>query len=155
MDIENIRQYGKHLLGEKYNDYSIIIDNDFMNICSRINILKGFLIENSNFFERHITNKMYYETIMALIDNIINPDLLVNIFAEFENNACNYYFLIDENIREEYKELIKSFVKITENKMKDFNIFELKKTLIQHILSINESILEKKLDRSKDWFDNS
>jgi hypothetical protein len=155
MDIENIRQYSKHILGEKkYNELSIITDNDFMKICSRINVLKGFLIDNIEFFKRDVTNLMYYNIIIEKIDHVVNPDLLINAFTEFENNACNYYYMIDRNIRNEYKLIIKTFANISSNKMENFNIFDFKKTLVQHIFSINESILENKLDRSKDWFDN-
>lgn len=154
MNIDNIRHYSKHLLKENYYQLSIITDNDFINICSRIDVLKKYLIGNNILFDVQNTNdKIYYDLIMKNIAEVLNPDLLINICAKFENNACNYYYMIDRSLRNEYKIIIKTIENASKNGMKDFNIFEFKKRLVQHIFSINESILENKLDRTKDSFD--
>ena len=155
MDIENIRHYTKHLLQEQYNYFQIITDNDYYNICSRIDVLKKHLINNESFFNKENTNtNIFFQLIMDKINKVLYPDLFINIGKKFEDNACNYYYMIDRSLRNEYKLIIKTYVNASKNGMRDFNIFDFKKLLVEHIYSINENILEKKLDRKKDLFDN-
>jgi hypothetical protein len=155
INIENIRHYSKHLLKDNYDKLSIITDNDFKNICSRINILRQYLNDNKILFDNQNTlDKMYFDLIMKNIDEVINPDLFINICTKFENNAINYYYMIDRSLRNQYKIIIKTIQEVSKNGMSNFNIVEFKNKLVNHIYSINEDILEKKLDRSKDLFDN-
>jgi hypothetical protein len=155
MDIENIRHYSKHILEENYNNLQIITDNDYFNICSRIDILRKYLIKNKNSFDIQDSNKkIFYDLIMDKINKVLHPDLFINIGKKFEDSACNYYYLIDRPLRNEYKKIIKTYVDASNRKMKEFNIFQFKKIIVEHIYSINENILENKLDREKDLFDN-
>jgi hypothetical protein len=155
INIENIRHYSKYLLKDNYDKMSIITDNDFRNICSRINILREYLNDNRILFDKQNTNnKMYFDLIMKNIDEIINPDLFIKICTKFENNAINYYYMIDRPLRNQYKILIKTIQEVSKNGMSNFNIVEFKTKLVDHIYLINENILEKKIDRSKDLFDN-
>jgi uncharacterized membrane protein len=155
MDIENIRNYTKNILGENYNYFQIITDNDYFNICSRIDNLKKYLINNEYSFNiPNTNNKLFYDLIMDKINKVLHPDLFINIGKKFEDNACNYYYLIDRPLRNEYKTIIKTFVNASNRKMKEFDIVQFKKMIVDHIYSINENILENKLDREKDLFDN-
>jgi len=154
LNMENIRHYSKYLLKDDYDYLAIMTDNDFLNICSRINKLRDYLLKNESLFNiPNTNNKIYYDSIMKNINEIINPNLIVNICTKFENDACNYFYMIDRSLRNEYKTLLKTIEIFSKNGMKNFNIVEYKNKIVQHIYSINENILENKLDKTKDLYD--
>jgi hypothetical protein len=153
--IVNIDKYSTHLLGHVKAYYILGQLNDYLTILNNIDKLHKYLIENKDLYDiPNTNNKIYFDIIMKNIIKLMNPNIFNEICSEFENNACNYYYLIKQPFRLIYKKIIKDIQLASFNSMKDFDIEKLKKELVEYIYQINEEILGEKLDRSKDVFDS-
>jgi hypothetical protein len=153
--IVNIDKYSNQLLGNSiYAPLSIGPINDYFMMSLKIDTLRAYLNSTSTAYQSHLNKRKLFEIIMKDISEILNPDLFINICGKFEHNACTYFYMIDKNLREEYKTIIKKIQFTSQNNMQGFDIQDFKKMLVNHIFSINDIILNKKLDRTKDLFDN-
>jgi len=154
-NIINIHKFSSNILNNNYNTLNILPVNDLFYVLLRINTLRAFLNCNSSMFNKPNTNyNSQYNQIMKMISEVLEPNLLVDIFSEFEKEACNFYYLIKPNLRSEYKIIIKKIQYFSQNYAVGLDIEELKKTLTDHIILINETITGKKINKNKDIFDN-
>jgi len=150
-NIEIIRQLSGHLLENEYEKYEIVINNDYsiLKIFNKIEILQKYLNENENNYNDE-EKKIIFKLIVSKINEILDPYIFKNKFEKFTRNAINYYYLIDKNLRDEYNKLIEIIIDFSANAMDKFNIAEYVEIIDQHIISINENILNTKIDRKKD-----
>jgi len=111
---------------------------------TKIEILQKHLVENKNIYYNE-TNKICYDSIISKIDEISSPYILQKEITSFVKDAVNFYYFIDSKLRNEYDELIEIIVAVSSNGMQNFNIVEYSKKIDQHIISINENILNKKI----------
>jgi hypothetical protein len=153
MDIQNIELYTNKLLIDDGIVSKLLPDNDFISIASKIREIQKYLYENRTKFDIINTNKkMYYDKILELADNILNPNIIINILTKFEDNACNYFHMIAPHLRDEYREIVIYVQNSSQGGMTAFNIGKFKMKILAHIKLINEDILEKKI-KEKDLFD--
>jgi hypothetical protein len=153
--IVNIDKYSRHLLGHTNVNFFIVESlNDYFSVINKIDNLHKYLETNKNNYNvPNTNNKIYFDILMRDIIKVINPNIFIEICSEFENNSCNYYYLIKQSFRQIYKNIIKYVQFGSFNSMKDFDIQKLKIDLNEYVYQINEEILGKKLDRNKDIFD--
>jgi hypothetical protein len=153
--IVNVHKFSQNLLGELYKPLNITPINDYFMVCLKTNTLKSFLLNNSSRYDIDNTNKkVQYRLIIGYIDDIIKPNNFIEIGNAFEYNVCNYYYLIKPKLRKEYNHIIKTIQMYSQNSMQDFDLEEFKRIVVGHIYSINEIIINRKLDRTKELFDN-
>lgn len=149
-NIEIIRQMSRHLIDNEpeYEKYSIVADNDYdiFKIFDKIEILQKHLIENKNVYYND-ANKMCYDSIISKMDETLSPYVLHAEITNFMKDAVNYYYLIDEKLRAEHKELIETVSTVSSGGMNKFDIVEYVKKVDRHIISINENILNKKIEK--------
>jgi len=154
-NIINIQKFSRNLLGENSNHLSVFPINNFYDVCLKLNTLRAYFNCNSAGFDVPNTNKYaQYNQIMKMINEVLEPNLFVNVYSDFEKNACNYYLLVKRNIRKEYISIIKQMQHFTTNSADGLDLEGLKKVLVDHIFSLNEIIIGKKIDRVKDAFDS-
>ena len=145
-NIVNIDKFCANLLGTKYNSLSIVPINDFYMVCLRINTLRAYLNNTSSAYNIPNTNKIaQFNEIMKMINDVLEPNLLVNIYNDFERDACNYYFLINKKLRVEYDDQVKKMQAFSINPMVGMDLEMQKGILLKHIRTINEIILSKKI----------
>jgi len=153
MDIQNIELYSSKILSEETLICKILPDNDLISISTKIRDIQKYLEENKMKYDIKNTNKkMYYDKIMELTENIIDPNIIVNILTNFEDNACNYFYMIAPQLREEYIDIVNYVQKNSQGGMTTFNIGKFKMKILDHIKLINEDILEKRI-KKEDLFD--
>ena len=146
----NIQKMGFILVGDSnnpnlYEPYFYGNLNDYLFVVNKIRNLRKF-VENISPSSGYTSVEHYKEQIILLSDDILNFNKLVSIGSDYEREAANYYYFINENLLKEHALIINELSNATKKNMNGFDIEVFKKRVLLQIKKTNELILGNKLE---------
>jgi hypothetical protein len=157
--IYNIKKFGVNILGQNFKQFDFFMDNgypskDYLFICNKVRDLRKYIELNMKVDDGiYSSYRQYCTDIIKLSENILDPYYFINICTKYQKETIDYYYLIDNDIKIDYTNLITDISSFSNKNMENFDIVNYKENIYNHILRINGKIMGKKMNKQENLFE--